>query len=81
MIQTSDEIVVYYTINLAVHVDPVNSSVLRVVELREEIHEREGNPAVRISGGDIEPCDPAAAKRARSIAESAPWPGTWEFGY
>jgi len=81
MTETGDEIVVYYSINLAVHVDLVNSSVLRVVELREEIHERLDDPPVCITGGFMQPCEPPVAKGARDIAENAPWPGKWEFGY
>ena len=40
------EAIVYYQITLAVHVDLATERVHRVVELREEIHPHEADPAM-----------------------------------
>ncbi len=81
MTGTAVETIVYYQITLAVHVDHASERVSRVVELREEIHPREEDPAVTLTGDDLIACAPDRAAEASRIAETTPWPGTWEFGY
>lgn len=75
------ETIVYYQITLAVHVDHASERVSRVVELREEIHPREEDPAMMLTGGGLIACAPDRAAEASRIVETTPWPGTWEFGY
>ena len=75
------EAIVYYQITLAVHVDLKNEQVRQVVELREEIHPRETDPPMSMTGDGLIDCAPDLAAEARRIAETRPWPETWEFGY
>ena len=77
----SSEAVVYYQITLAVHVDLDGKRVNRIVELREEIHPREGDLPVTLTDDGMIECAPDLAAEAIRIAETAPWPGSWEFGY
>jgi hypothetical protein len=79
-IEGSDEVVVYFAITLAAHVSLTEARVLRVVELREEIHPNHDAPML-VSETALLECDAETAERARSIAESASWPANWEFGY
>jgi len=75
------EAILYYQITLAVHVDLAGERVDRVVELREEIHQRETDPVMLVTDeGPIEAARSLAAA-ASGIANSMPWPGVWEFGY
>ena len=76
----TDEIVVYYTITLAAHVDLSEQRVTRIVELREEIHSHT-DPPVRVSDSGLSTCDPLTADFARGIADRDAWPATWDFGY
>ena len=77
----ADEVVVYYTIALAVHVSMRKGHVSRVVELREEIHELEGDPPMIMTATGLSECDPVTAELARQMAETSFWPENWEFGY
>ena len=75
------EAVVYYQITLAVHVDLAAESVDRIVELREEIRARDGDPPMLVKHDGHVECDPDPAAHARRIAATSTWPATWEFGY
>ena len=75
MTDTSAEMVVYYQITLAVHVDLGTERVRRVVELRDEIHPREGDPTMVVTDDGLVECDPQVAEAAGQIAETATWPG------
>ncbi len=75
------EAVVYYQITLAVHVDLAGGRVERVVELGDEIHLRECDRPMQVEDDRLIECSPEAASRAREIAEAAPWPAPWDFGY
>lgn len=81
MIDQSSEAIVYYQITLAVHVDLGTERISRVVELREEIHPREADPAMIMTDDGLIECAPDRAAEASRIAETVPWPGAWEFGY
>ena len=81
MTETINEAVVYYQITVAVHVDLATEGVARVVELREEIHSRDGDPPMLVKRERLVECDPAPAAHARRIAEATTWPAMWEFGY
>jgi hypothetical protein len=77
----SSKAVVYYQITLAVHVDIDAKRINRIIELREEMHPREGDPPAIVTDDGLLECAPNAAAEATRIAETAPWPGSWEFGY
>lgn len=81
MTDQSSEAILYYQITLAVHVDLATARVNRVVELREEIHPRDADPAMILAENGLVECAPRLAAKANRIAETAPWPGEWEFGY
>jgi len=81
MTNKSAETIVYYQITLAVHVDHATERVRRVVELREEIHPREGDPPMTLTDDGLLECAPDLATEASRIAETMPWPAIWEFGY
>jgi hypothetical protein len=81
MTDTFADTIVYYQITLALHVDLATERVRRVVELREEIHPREADPAMTMTDDGLIECAPDHAAEASRIAETVPWPGAWEFGY
>jgi hypothetical protein len=76
----SDDVVVYYSGTIAVHVDLASHTVTRVVQLREEIHKLSDPPAM-IRDGVLSDCDADTATAAIEIAETTPWAPNWEFGY
>jgi hypothetical protein len=76
-----DEVAVYYTVTLAVHVIPSERQISRVVEIREEVHPLDSDPPMLLTGDGIVVCEAAVADEARKLAEELPWPAVWEFGY
>lgn len=81
MRDTFTETIVYYQITLAVHVDLATERVDRVVELREEIQPRDGDPPMLVTDDGLIHCSSRPATTAIRIAETMPWPREWEFGY
>ena len=81
MTDPSSEAVVYYQITIAVHVDLATERVDRVVELREEVRSRVGDPPRLVTEGGLVQCRSDPAVIAIRIAETTPWPAEWEFGY
>ena len=81
IVDTDDEVIVYYTMTVAAHISLAEDRVTRIVELREEIHAAADDPPMLQTRSQLLPCGLAEAEAARVIAEREPWPAMWEFGY